>query len=54
MKTRESAKPKKQSVVVKDLETKKNPKGGVTITGTNVRAVTITNTGTLPTSSVSF
>lgn len=54
MKTRESAKPKKRSVVVKDLETKKNPKGGVTLTGTNFRAVTVTVTGTLPTFSVSF
>jgi hypothetical protein len=29
MKTKESAKSKKQSVTLKDLKTRKNPKGGV-------------------------
>lgn len=28
MKTKESAKSKKQSIIVKDLKAKKNPKGG--------------------------
>jgi len=35
MKSKESAKSKKQSVAVKDLKTRKNPKGGVVLQATS-------------------
>ena len=44
MKTKESAKSKKQTVIVKDLKAKKNPKGGAA--GTSV-TLKVTGAGTL-------
>jgi hypothetical protein len=45
MNSKESAKSKKQSIVVNDLKAKKNPKGGGTVSGT----VTVNEHGTVAT-----
>lgn len=45
MKSKSSSSPKKQPVVVKDLKSKKNPKGGATISGITIVGANVAHKG---------